>query len=84
MATAALVLSRSLHFAKDNYDQFTVSELKSLMLNWLGKHSKPEYFEISDSKTLQPIKNWEDSNSIRAFIATWVGDVRLIDNMKIK
>ncbi len=41
-----------------------------------------DYFEIADETTLQPVNNWSDSKNIRAFIAVYVGKVRLIDNMK--
>lgn len=43
-----------------------------------------EYFEIADAKTLQPIENWNEAGSDGAIgcIAVWMGDVRLIDNIK--
>jgi len=43
---------------------------------------KLDYFEVADETTLQPVNNWSDSKNIRAFIAVYVGKVRLIDNMK--
>lgn len=44
---------------------------------------KTEYFEIVDSKTLQPINNWSDSGRKRACIAAHCGKIRLIDNIEI-
>ena len=43
-----------------------------------------EYFEIADAKTLQPIENWDESGDEGAIgcITVWMGDVRLIDNIK--
>lgn len=80
----SLVLSRALHFARDNWSFYTVDEIKNLVINWLAVHSEVEYFEISDANSLQPVSNWEEAKEIRGFIATWVGNIRLIDNMRIK
>ena len=41
---------------------------------------RPEYFEIVDGRTLQPIINMKTSNYVVACTAVWVGDIRLIDN----
>ena len=45
-----------------------------------------EYFEIVDAKTLQPIEHWSDAGDAGAVgcITVWMGDVRLIDNVKFK
>lgn len=43
---------------------------------------KLDYFEVADEASLQPVNSWNDSKNIRAFIAVYVGKVRLIDNMK--
>lgn len=42
---------------------------------------KPEYFEIADGRTLEPVSDVKESNYIVACLAVWVGEVRLIDNM---
>ena len=42
-----------------------------------------EYFEVADSKTLQPLEKWEDSDSSIAFIVAHVDGVRLIDNIEL-
>lgn len=42
---------------------------------------KPEYLEIVDGYTLQPIQNFESHTFVVACVATWLGDVRLIDNI---
>lgn len=46
------------------------------------KDVKLEYFELVNPATLQRSRN-EDS-AIQACVAVWVGDVRLIDNMRVK
>jgi len=41
---------------------------------------KTEYFEIIDGYTLLPVKSAAESDYIVAVVASWAGDVRLIDN----
>ncbi len=43
---------------------------------------KLEYFELSDDKELQPVSTWNDASGIIGFVACWLGNVRLIDNMR--
>ncbi|KAA3633262.1 MAG: pantoate--beta-alanine ligase [Bacteroidetes bacterium] len=45
---------------------------------------KPEYFDIVDGNTLQPVKDVLNTDWIVACTAVWAGDVRLIDNMILK
>ncbi|HNE27826.1 MAG TPA: pantoate--beta-alanine ligase [Saprospiraceae bacterium] len=45
---------------------------------------KPEYFELADGYTLQPVANWQDASFVVACTAAWAGDVRLIDNLIVK
>ena len=42
-----------------------------------------EYFEIADEETLQPIKNKNEKQKNRAFIAVFAGKIRLIDNISL-
>lgn len=42
---------------------------------------KPEYVSIVDGKNLKRYKNFGKADFVVACAATWVGDVRLIDNM---
>ncbi len=43
-----------------------------------------EYYEIVDAKTLQPVHSWKEAaeNGAVGCITVWLGDVRLIDNIK--
>jgi len=45
---------------------------------------EPEYFEIVDARTLQPIENWDNAGDLGAVgcIAVWLDGVRLIDIVK--
>ncbi len=43
---------------------------------------KPDYFIIADSTGLQPVKQWDKSKGTMGFAAVFLGDVRLIDNIR--
>lgn len=45
---------------------------------------KPEYFDLVDGETLLPIERFNDSKNVVACAAAWAGEVRLIDNLKLK
>lgn len=42
---------------------------------------RTEYYEIVDSKTMQPISRWDDAETAVGCITVYCGDVRLIDNI---
>ena len=80
----AALISRELFDARNNMDQLSVGEVKERVIGRLNKspHIDVEYFEIVDEQTFRAISRWQDSHAKRACIAAWVGDVRLIDNVK--
>ena len=43
-----------------------------------------DYFEIADDQTLQSVENLEEADGVMGFIAVFLGDVRLIDNIRYK
>lgn len=45
---------------------------------------KLEYFTIADEKSLKTIETKESDKKYRAFIAVFAGDIRLIDNIRLK
>jgi pantoate--beta-alanine ligase len=40
-----------------------------------------DYFEIRDSETLAPVQNIENHKQVSLFIAGFIGETRLIDNL---
>lgn len=42
------------------------------------------YFQAVDALSLQQVENWEDSARIQGCIAVQAGEIRLIDNIKLK
>lgn len=63
----------------------TVQQVKSMFLNEISifPEFRIDYFEIADENTMQPISKWSESKNPRAFVAIFLGKVRLIDNIKI-
>lgn len=42
-----------------------------------------EYFEIADDADLQKVSNWNDAENIMGFVVVNMGNVRLIDNIRL-
>ena len=41
-----------------------------------------DYFEIADDTYLQPVTSWNENTGIMGFVAVFLGNVRLIDNIR--
>ena len=71
--------------AKKEFGTKNALEVVNLVENELKKQPllELEYFEIADEETLQPIKNKDQKQKYRAFIAVFAGKIRLIDNISL-
>ena len=49
-----------------------------------GAGLRPEYVEVVDGITLQPVQRWQDAELIVACVAAFAGEIRLIDNLVVK
>lgn len=66
---------------------FVIDTLSSFHeINGLDESLKfePEYFEIVNDTTLQPISDWKDAKGIVGCIAVWLTGVRLIDMVRFR
>ncbi len=79
----ALVLQKALNHCKNNVRKMGLQDLQAECFGILQKESEPEYFEICDAESLSPITEVSEAQNIRAFTATSIGEIRLIDNMEI-
>lgn len=71
-----------LNLIRQNLRPGNLQPLKRIGLEYLVNNGfKPEYLEISDATTLQPIDNWDGNQKLVCLIATFFSGVRLIDNM---
>ncbi len=81
----ASVIYQSLVEAKEQLSTQSIDEIEKWALAKMNIPGfKPEYFEIVDGQTLQPVKSLSDSSMIVACTAVWAGEVRLIDNFILK
>lgn len=69
--------------ARSIYPVSSVAEVKQEVINAINDEPSIdlEYFEISDTETLDPITDKKPEKPVIACIAVHMGDVRLIDNM---
>lgn len=75
---------RIMREAKNNLQHFdTPEQMQDWGLKQLKKYDvlKPEYFEIVDMDTLEPVKQWDDTNRCILCVAVYAGKIRLIDNI---
>ena len=64
----------------------TIDEVKHFVINTLKSFTvfDPEYFEIVNDTTLQPIANWTEARGVVGCIAVWLDGVRLIDVIRFR
>jgi len=81
----ASAINKALKHVCEKRSTESVADLKTFFLDKMNHFSffEPEYFEIADAETLQPITEWGDAQKYIAFTAVNVNGVRLIDNMTI-
>ncbi len=72
--------------AKTEFGTKKADELTEWVKKQFEKHPllELEYFTIADEKTLQTATIIDSSKKYRAFIAVFAGDIRLIDNIRLK
>ena len=82
----ALNISKALFDSVKFAENHTVVETQQMVENAIRNADglELEYFEIVDGNTLQKITAWEDTNYAVGCITVFCGDVRLIDNIKLK
>lgn len=81
----SLVLSKSLQFVVDHFDEYSLAELVDKAKAYYQgiEGVELDYFTIADGNTLEPAKSKDEDNLV-ALVAAKVGSTRLIDNMIIK
>jgi pantoate--beta-alanine ligase len=78
-------LFQTLKMAKTLFGTKSASKVKDYVRAAFKEHPefKLEYIEIADSETLQPVSRKQKNKKYRAFIAAYLGGVRLIDNIAL-
>ena len=70
----------------ENMESMTPKELTEWVVATIDSNPllKTIYFEAVDARTMQRVENWSDSERIQGCCAVQAGQIRLIDNIKIK
>lgn len=83
--TIAPTIYKTLQGAKQTWEaHFAPSSIKANAIQQLEKAGfKVDYFEIVDATTLQEIEVFDESANAIICVAAWLGEIRLIDNLKL-
>ncbi len=75
---------RILQSAKARTGTLNPQELKAWVEQQFEKEPefRLDYFEIADDTTLQPVEKWDKNTGTMGFVAVFLGNVRLIDNIR--
>ena len=81
----AAVIYQILNSAKDFFQTHSAEETTKYVEDELKKHAEfeLEYFEIADEATLLPVSEKESNKKYRGFIAIFIENIRLIDNISL-
>ena len=84
--TAAPYIYKVLKAAGENSHQTTPDQLAAWVTAQVESNPllKVIYFQVVDAATMQQVRTWEESPVIQGCIAVQAGDIRLIDNIKLR
>lgn len=77
-------ISRILHESLEYAKSHNVAETKEWVVAQVNSYDamEVEYYEIVDALSMQPIADWNEAKQAVGCITVYLGDVRLIDNIK--
>ena len=84
-AEEATIIYKTLTEVRERFNSHSIEDLNKLVAERFLPNSivELEYFEIADEETLKTAQRKAPSTAYRAFIAAFIGNVRLIDNMAL-
>lgn len=84
--TAAPYIYKVLKAAVEKSHQTTPDQLAAWVTAQVESNPllKVIYFQVVDAATMQQVRTWEESPVIQGCIAVRAGDIRLIDNIKLR
>ena len=84
--TAAPYINKVLKAAVEKSHQTTPDQLAAWVTAQVESNPllKVIYFQVVDAATMQQVRTWEESPAIQGCIAVQAGDIRLIDNIKLR
>ena len=84
--TAAPYIYKVLKAAVEKSHQTTPDQLAAWVTAQVESNPllKVIYYQVVDAATMQQVRTWEESPAIQGCIAVQAGDIRLIDNIKLR
>ena len=84
--TAAPYIYKVLKAAVEKSHQTTPDQLAAWVTAQVESNPllKVIYFQVVDAATMQQVRTWEESPAVQGCIAVQAGDIRLIDNIKLR
>ena len=84
--TAAPYIYKVLKAAVEKSHQTTPDQLAAWVTAQVESNPllKVIYFQVVDAATMQQVRTWEESPAIQGCIAVQAGEIRLIDNIKLR
>jgi pantoate--beta-alanine ligase len=81
----ASLIYKTLKEVQKKFEYTSIPKLKTFVNTVFAENPafELEYFEIADVNTLKSAERKRKTNTYRAFIAAWIGGVRLIDNIAL-
>ncbi|UOK43005.1 MULTISPECIES: pantoate--beta-alanine ligase [Flavobacterium] len=81
----AAIIYKILKAAKTKFEKQTAKEVSTFVTNEFNKYPnfELEYFEIADEDTLLPCKRKSKTRKYRGFVAVFINNIRLIDNISL-
>ena len=81
----SVIIYETLTWVQQNFQRKSIAEIRNHVDTIFSEHHHLdlEYFEIANIKNLKTAHRKRSTNTYRAFIAAYAGDVRLIDNMAL-
>lgn len=81
----APAIYKTLLKASKLHNVLSPAEMRNWVSNELSKipEFQIDYVEIAEDQLLQPIQHWNNASGAIIFVAIFLGNVRLIDNMRI-
>ena len=81
----ATIIYQILNSSKEIFQSHSAEETIKFVENEFEKHPEfqLEYFEIADEATLLPVSEKESNKKYRGFIAIFIENIRLIDNISL-
>lgn len=80
----AVLLHKSLQWTKEHLQTHSLENIQKHVSKWFKEQGLDlEYFVFCEPKDLVPLRSTENVENIRCFVAAYIDEIRLIDNIEM-